>query len=50
MSQKIMKCGGLAPIVAMVASHHDIMQNEALIALAAMSSMVGGKKVTLLLQ
>ena len=35
--------GGLTPIVAMASSGHVIMQNEALIALAVMSSTVGGK-------
>ena len=39
-----MKYGGLAPIVAMVSSEHVIMQNEALIALAVMSSTVEGTK------
>ena len=39
-----MKCGGLTPIVAMVSSEHVIMQNEALIALAVMSSTVEGTK------
>ncbi|KAL9957921.1 hypothetical protein ACROYT_G034877 [Oculina patagonica] len=39
-SRQIMKCGGLAPIVTMVSSEHVIMQNEALIALAVMSSTV----------
>lgn len=34
--------GGLTPIVAMASSEHVIMQNEALIALAVMSSTVGG--------
>ena len=34
--------GALAPIVAMASSEHVIMQNEALIALAVMSSTVGG--------
>jgi len=38
--EQIIKCGGLAPIIAMVTSEHDIMQNEALIALAVMSSTV----------
>ncbi|CAH3133991.1 unnamed protein product [Pocillopora meandrina] len=39
-SQQIIKCGGLAPIVTMVTSEHPIMQNEALIALAVMSTTV----------
>ena len=34
--------GALTPIVAMASSEHVIMQNEALIALAVMSSTVGG--------
>jgi len=38
--EQITKCGGLAPVIAMVTSEHDIMQNEALIALAVMSSTV----------
>lgn len=38
--EQIIKCEGLAPIVEMVSSEHDIMQNEALIALAVMSSTV----------
>lgn len=38
--EQIIKCGGLAPIVAMVSSEHDIMQNEALIALTVISSTV----------
>ena len=41
-SQQIIKCGGLAPIVTMVTSEHPIMQNEALIALAVMSTTVDG--------
>lgn len=40
-SQKLITSGGLTPIVAMVSSEHVIMQNEALIALAVMSSTVG---------
>lgn len=39
-SQQILKCGGLAPIVTMVTSEHPIMQNEALIALAVISTTV----------
>lgn len=40
-SQKMITSGVLTPIVAMVSSEHVIMQNEALIALAVMSSTVG---------
>lgn len=40
-SQKMITSGGLTPIVAMASSEHVIMQNEALIALAVMSSTVG---------
>jgi len=40
-SQKVITSGGLTPIVAMASSEHVIMQNEALIALAVMSSTVG---------
>ncbi|CAH3189879.1 unnamed protein product [Porites evermanni] len=39
-AEQIIKCGGLAPIVAMVSSEHDVMQNEALIALTIISSTV----------
>ena len=45
-SQKLITSGGLAPIVAMVSSEHVIMQNEALIALAVMSSTVGGTNLS----
>ena len=41
-AEQIIKCGGLAPIVAMVSSEHDVMQNEALIALTIVSSTVKG--------
>ena len=41
-AEQIIKCGGLAPIVAMVSSEHDVMQNEALIALTIISSTVKG--------
>ncbi|XP_015762797.1 PREDICTED: rap1 GTPase-GDP dissociation stimulator 1-like, partial [Acropora digitifera] len=37
-SEQVIKFGGLTPIIEMVSSEHDIMQNEALIALALMSS------------
>lgn len=38
--EQIIKFGGLEPIIEMVSSEHDIMQNEALIALAVVSSTV----------
>ena len=41
-AEQIIKCGGLPPIVAMVSSEHDVMQNEALIALTIISSTVKG--------
>ena len=41
-AEQIIKCGGLAPIFAMVSSEHDVMQNEALIALTIISSTVKG--------
>ena len=41
-AEQILKCGGLAPIFAMVSSEHDVMQNEALIALTIISSTVKG--------
>ena len=45
-SQKMITSGGLTPIVAMASSEHVIMQNEALIALAVMSSTVGGTNLS----
>ena len=42
-SEQIIKFGGLTPIIEMVSSEHDIMQNEALIALAFMSSTLKGE-------
>ena len=41
--EQIIKFGGLEPIIEMVSSEHDIMQNEALIALAVVSSTVKGE-------
>lgn len=42
-AEQIIKFGGLTPIIEMVSSGYDIMQNEALIALAFMSSTLQGE-------